>query len=112
MVPSDVCGVWWVKVFHMYYGFSRKSTKFGGFIKVSVRRAQPNNWLSKKQKRKAIVIRTKKEIYKNDGSLIFFNANNCVLLKRRTTPEGREIFGPIIKNIRRRKFITSFPGVI
>lgn len=112
LIPSDKCGVWFVNVFHLYGGFSRKSSKFGNFVKVSVRKTKPNNWLSKKQKRKAIIIRTLKEIKKNDGSYVYFNFNNCVLLKRRTTPEGKEVYGPILKNIRRRKFITSFPGII
>jgi len=112
LVPSDKCGVWWVSIFHLYGGFFRKVSKIGNFVKVSVKKTRPDNWLKKKTKTKGIIIRSKKESFKSDGTSVKFYINNIVLLKKRTTPQGKIIFGPTIKNIKRKKFLTSFPGII
>jgi len=110
--PADSCGVMWVKVFHLYYGFSRKVTKTGGFVKASVRETKPNNWLLKKSKVKGIVIRTRKEVKKKDGTTIKFQSNSVILLKKRMNTYGNRLLGPIPYTIRRRKFINSFSGRI
>jgi large subunit ribosomal protein L14 len=112
LVPSDKCGVWWVSVIHLYGGFFRKVSNVGDFVKVSVKKTRPDNWLKKKTKTKGIVVRSRKELFKSDGSTVSFSINNIVLLKKRTTPHGSVIFGPTIKNLKRKKFLTSFPGVI
>jgi ribosomal protein L14 len=41
--PIDKCGVWWVSVFHLYYGFNRKTAYCGNFVKVSVRKTKAKN---------------------------------------------------------------------
>lgn len=112
LIPADQCGVFWVKVFHLYKGFSRKITFTGGFVKVSVKVTRPDNWVTKKTKLKGIVIRTKKEVYKRDGSFIKFNKNYVVLLKKRLTPKGKELYGPTLKILKRKKFLSSFSGVM
>jgi ribosomal protein L14 len=43
LIPADNCGVWWVSVFHLYYGFSRKTAFCGNFVKVSVKRTRAHN---------------------------------------------------------------------
>ena len=96
LVPADKCGVLTVNTFHLYKGFSRKFSKFGDYIKVSIRKTKPENLLSKKSKRKAIIIRTKKKNMLCDGTFIRFDYNSVILLKKRLTPEGKEIFGPIL----------------
>jgi len=112
LVPADKCGVFTVNTFHLYRGFSRKLSKFGDYIKVSVRKIKPENQLVKKSKRKALIIRTKKSIPLNDGSFARFDYNSVVLLKKRLTPEGKEIFGPIVRNFKKKKFLSSFSGLI
>lgn len=112
LLPADKCGVLTVNTFHLYKGFSRKFSKFGDYIKVSIRKTKPENILTKKSKRKAIIIRTKKYIHVCDGTAIRFTYNSVVLLKKRLTPEGKEIFGPIIRNFKKKKFLSSFPGLI
>lgn len=77
-----------------------------------MRLTKPDNWLQKKTKVHGIVIRTAKEIYRNDGSWIKFDHNSVILLKKRLTPKGKEIYGPVTKKIRRKKFINSFAGLI
>jgi large subunit ribosomal protein L14 len=112
MIPADNCGVWWVSVFHLYYGFNRKTAYCGNFVKVSVKRTKPDNWLKKKTKVKGIIVRTKKEFMKRDGSWIKFDHNGIVLLKKRLNTQGKELEGPINNKIKRKKFINSFPGAI
>jgi large subunit ribosomal protein L14 len=68
--------------------------------------------LQKKTKLKGMIIRTKKEKIKVDGCFVKFKYNNIILFKKRTTPMGKEIFGPTIRDIKRKKFMNSFPGVI
>lgn len=112
LCPSDKCGVWTVGVFHLYKGFNRRSTCSGEFIKVSTKKVKPNNWIIKGSKHKSIINLTKTNKVKNDGSKIKLKVNSCVLLKKRITPKGKELFGPTIFSIRRKKFINSFIGVL
>lgn len=112
LIPADKCGVFTVNTFHLYRGFSRKSSKFGDYIKVSIRKTKPENQLVKKSKRKALIIRTKKNVPLCDGTSIKFDYNSVVILKKRLTPEGKEIFGPIVRNFKKKKFLSSFSGLI
>lgn len=112
LIPADRCGVWWVSVIHLYGGSFKKVSNLGGFVKVSVKKTRPENWLKKKSKVKGILVRSKKYTSKQDGSLIKFFSNNVVLLKKRTTTQGKVIFGPTLKEIKRKKFLTSFPGIL
>lgn len=108
LTPTDKCGVWWVMVFHLYNGFNQKITYTGRFVKTSVRSTKPENWLKKKTKVRSFIIRTKKQYKKLDFTTIVFFSNTGVLLKKRLTPRGKELFGPILYNIKRKKFINSF----
>tara|TARA_B110000459_G_C16375020_1_gene387127 strand:+ start:298 stop:657 length:360 start_codon:yes stop_codon:yes gene_type:complete len=112
LVPADKCGVFTVNTFHLYKGFSRKLSNFGEYVKVSIRKTKPDNNLTKKTKRKAIIIRTKKSISLSDGTRVRFDYNSVVVLKKRLTPEGKEIFGPIVRNFKKKKFLSSFTGLI
>lgn len=112
LVPSDKNGIWLVKTFHLYNGFFRKFSLSGDFIKVSVRKVKINSLALKKSKFKSIIILTKKLISKTDSSYFMFKTNSCVTLKRRLTPLGKEILGPSIFSIKRKKFLYSFSGSI
>ena len=112
LIPADKCGVFTVNTFHLYKGFSRKFSGFGDYIKVSVKKTKPENQLQKKSKRKALIIRTRKNIPLCDGSFVRFDYNGVILLKKRLTPEGKEIFGPIVRNFKKKKFLSSFSGLI
>lgn len=112
LVPADKCGVLTVNTFHLYKGFRRKYSGFGDFIKISIRKTKPENTLTKKTKRKAIIVRLKKGLSIVDGSFIRFDYNSAVILKKRLTPEGKELFGPIVRCFKKKKFLSSFPGLI
>lgn len=112
MVPADKCGVQFVKVFHLYRGFFRKKSKNGDFVKCSVRKTLPDNWVKKKTKIKGIIVRTRFRSLKLDGTSFNFNENSVVLLKKRLTTKGKELIGPSTRLIKRKKFINSFAGSI
>lgn len=112
LTPIDKNGVWKVKTFHLYKGFKRKTSSISNFIKVSARVTKPNNWISKKSKHISIITHTKKFISKNDGSLIFLKYNTNVLLKKRLSSKGREIIGPGVFNLKRKRFLSSFIKII
>ena len=112
LIPADKCGVLTINTFHLYKGFSRKFSKFSDYIKISIRKTKPDNILPKKTKRKAIIVRTRKNINLSDGSFVRFDYNSAIILKKRLTPEGKEIFGPIVRNFKKKKFLSSFSGLI
>lgn len=109
---TDRCGVWTVRLFHLYKGFNRKQAKTGTFVKGSVQTARPDNWIGRTSKVHGIIIGTRSQIKKKDGSKLFFFLNTVVLLKKRMTPRGKEIAGPIVFSLRKRKFRASFPGIV
>jgi len=106
--PADNCGVIRSKVFHVYKGSKGKLAFIGDFLKTSAKIVKPENPIKKKTKLRAILIRTVFLINRRDGSSLSFNRNALVLLKKRLTPRGKSIRGPIIRNIKRKKFISSF----
>ena len=90
---ADNTNVRWVQVFHLYKGFFRKSTKLGFFIKSSARVVEPPRLEYKGFKFKfnkkgdicrGLIIRNKYNVFKNDGSSVYFKANNTILLKKKT----------------------------
>lgn len=111
-IPLDRCGVWSVKIFHIYSGFRHKAGKSGNFIKCSVKKTKPNNQIQHGFKTKGILINSVFKSVKKDGILLCFKLNTLVLLKKRLTPRGRELYGVIPFSIKRKKFCNSFPGII
>lgn len=111
-MPMDRCGVWWVSVFHIYQGFSHKIGKVNNFVKISVKNTRPNNWVLKKTKLNSIIILVKKNIKLKDNSNICFKVNSSILLKKRLSAKGKEIVGPGLKILKRKKFLISFSGII
>ena len=99
-------------IFQLYKGSFKKNVYIGDFVKVSVKSVQSTHLNLKKSKHKSILVRTKKETLKKDGSWIKFFLNEGVILKKRTTPLGSEVCGPTIYGLRRRKFLKSFSGVL
>nr|YP_740801.1 ribosomal protein L14 [Tetrahymena paravorax]ABI51710.1 ribosomal protein L14 [Tetrahymena paravorax] len=110
--PIDKCGVWSVRVFHLYGGGLRKHSSISNFIKISVKKTRANNWVPKKSKSKAIIVTTKKEISKIDGSYLKFRTNGVVLLKKRLTPKGKILIGPVSISLKRKRFMSSFCATI
>lgn len=112
LTTGDNSGVLKTRVFHVYKGAKGRIGFVGDFLKVSAREVLPENPIPKKSKHKAITIRTSYKNLRLDGSFIFFNKNVLILLKKRLTPKSTLLRGSISKNIRRKKFISSFTKII
>jgi large subunit ribosomal protein L14 len=74
-------------------------------IKVTVKEAIPRGKVKKGQVMKAVVVRTKKGVRRQDGSLIKFDDNAAVLLNQQEAPVGTRIFGPVTRELRGEKFM-------
>lgn len=102
---ADNTGAKKVRCFRIYGGSNRKAASVGDIIMVSVRSAIPNGTVKKGEKSKAVVVRTKKEVRRKDGSYIRFDENAVVLIDKDNEPRGTRIFGPVARELRERQFM-------
>lgn len=86
-------------------GSKRKYASLGDVIVVSVREAMPASKVKKGDVHRAVVVRTKKEVRRNDGSYIKFDNNSAVLINQQREPVGTRIFGPVARELRARNFM-------
>jgi large subunit ribosomal protein L14 len=86
-------------------GSHRRYAAVGDIIKVTVKEAIPRGKVKKGQVMKAVVVRTKKGVRRQDGSLIKFDDNAAVLLNPQDAPVGTRIFGPVTRELRGEKFM-------
>ena len=86
-------------------GSKRKYASIGDVIVVSIRECIPNSKLKKGDVAKAVIVRTKKELGRADGSYIRFDGNSAVLLNKDNEPLGTRIFGPVARELRAKKFM-------
>jgi ribosomal protein L14 len=112
LFASDKSGAWWTCIFQIYKGFKKVSAKSGDFVKISVKSIKIKDAVKKKSKFKSLIILTCYRIKKNDNSRWIFKLNSTILLKKRLSLISREILGPSLSIIRRKKFNYSFPGIL
>lgn len=96
-------------------GSGRRYASIGDVIVASVKEAAPGGAVKKKAVVKAVVVRTKKEIKRKDGSYIRFDDNAVVILNANDEPRGTRIFGPVARELRDRdymKIVSLAPEVI
>jgi large subunit ribosomal protein L14 len=86
-------------------GSRRRYAHVGDIIVVSVKEAMPHSKVKKGAVMKAVVVRTKKEIGRPDGSYIKFDNNSAVLLSSQMEPVGTRIFGPVARELRQKNFM-------
>jgi len=86
-------------------GSKRRYASIGDIIVVSVKEAIPNAKVSKGDVVKAVIVRTKKEISRPDGSSIRFDDNSAVILGKNNEPLGTRIFGPVARELRAKRFM-------
>jgi large subunit ribosomal protein L14 len=86
-------------------GSRRRYASIGDIIVVSVKEAIPNTKVKKGDVLKAVVVRTKKEIRRPDGSYIRFDDNSAVLITQTKEPIGTRIFGPVARELRAKRFM-------
>jgi large subunit ribosomal protein L14 len=86
-------------------GTRRRYASLGDVIVVSVKDAIPNSKIRKGEVVKAVIVRTKKEVGRSDGSFIKFDDNSAVLINPQGDPIGTRIFGPVARELRAKKFM-------
>ena len=86
-------------------GTRRRYASIGDVIVVSVKEAIPNSKVKKGDILRAVVVRTKKEIGRPDGTFIRFDNNSAVLINQQKEPIGTRIFGPVARELRAKKFM-------
>jgi large subunit ribosomal protein L14 len=86
-------------------GTRRRYARIGDIISVTVKVAVPGGVVKKGQVTKAVVVRTKKEIRRNDGSYIRFDENAAVIINENKEPVGTRIFGPVARELREKHFM-------
>jgi large subunit ribosomal protein L14 len=112
---ADNSGARKVACIRVLGGSKRKYGTIGDIIVVAVKDALPNSKIKKGDVSKAVIVRTKKEIARPDGSYVRFDTNSAVLLSDNLEPVGARIFGPVARELRNKKFmkiISLAPEVI
>ena len=98
--PADNCGAKRVQVIHVYKGHFHKKATIGDIVLAVVKDAIPNGLVKKKEKVKMVIVRTKKEFGREDGSYIRFDENAAVIIRDDKNPRGTRIFGPVARELR------------
>lgn len=111
VVPADKCGVWLIRVIHVYTKLAYVAS-VGAFTKSSIRVTKPNNWLRKKKKIKGIYVRSNHTHQLFSGITYICKWNSNMLLKKRLTPRGSKVVGPVDNRVRRKRARASFIKVI
>lgn len=105
LVVADNSGAKKVRCIRVLGGHDKRYATVGDIIVVSVKSAIPGAPVKKGEVSKAVVVRTKKEIRRKDGSYIRFDENAAVLLNNQGEPRGTRIFGPVARELRERQFM-------
>ena len=101
---ADNSGAKEVLCIHVLGGSTRRYASIGDRIVVSVKQASPGG-IKKGTVSKAVIVRKKKEIRRNDGSYIRFDDNAVVLLNNQDEPRGTRIFGPVARELREKDYM-------
>ena len=104
LVPADNTGAKRMQVIHIYRGFRHKKGTIGDVVLAVVKIAAPNSTVKKKDKVRVVIVRTRKEVRRKDGSYIRFSDNAGVIIDGQNNPRGTRIFGPIAREIKQLGF--------
>ena len=102
---ADNTGAKEVLTIRVLGGTKRRYARLGDKIVVTVKDATPNGTVKKGQVSIAVVVRTKKEVRRKDGSYIRFDENACVLLSQTGEMRGTRVFGPVARELRDKQFM-------
>ena len=112
---ADNTGAKIVECIKVLGGSKRRYASIGDSIVISVKNAIPNGKIKKGTVHKAVVVRTKQAIYRNDGSSVKFDTNAVVITDDKGEPIGTRIFGPVTRELRvkgQTKIISLAPEVL
>lgn len=112
---ADNSGAKRVQCIKVLGGSKRRYASIGDTIIVSVKEALPNAKVKKGEVRRAVVVRTSKEVARPDGTYIRFDDNAAVLINNQNEPVGTRVFGPVARELRAKQFmriVTLAPEVL
>ncbi len=84
---------------------SKRTAEIGDIITASVKEAAPNSQVKKGDKVRAVIVRTKKDIVRKDGTVLRFDSNAAVIIDNQKNPKGTRIFGPVARELRDKNFM-------
>ena len=102
---ADNSGARKIQCIKVLGGSKRNFASVGDVIIVSVKEAIPRGRVKKGDVRRAVIVRTAKEVRRDDGTAIRFDNNAAVILNNNDEPVGTRIFGPVVRELRGRKFM-------
>ncbi|HJN74961.1 MAG TPA: 50S ribosomal protein L14 [Myxococcota bacterium] len=102
---ADNSGAKKLRTIKVLGGSKRRYASIGDVVVVSVREATPNGKVKKGEVAKAVIVRTKKEIRRKDGTYIRFDVNSAVMIDAQGEPIGTRIFGPVARELRAKKYM-------
>jgi large subunit ribosomal protein L14 len=105
LVVADNSGAKSVRCIKVLGGSRRRYASVGDIISASVRVAMPGGAVKKGQIVKCVIVRTKKEVRRRDGSYIRFDQNAAVVINEQREPVGTRIFGPVARELREKRFM-------
>ena len=97
---ADNSGAKRVQCIKVLGGSKRMNASIGDIIVVAVKVALPNGQIEKGSVEKAVIVRTRKEFRRPDGTYIRFDDNACVIIDANSNPRGKRIFGPVARELR------------
>ena len=112
---ADNSGAKRVQCIKVLGGSRRMNASIGDIIVVAVKVALPNGQIEKGSVEKAVIVRTKKEYRRPDGTYIRFDDNACVIIDANSNPRGKRIFGPVARELREcgfMKIVSLAPEVL
>lgn len=104
LTPADNCGAFKLKVIHVYIGSKRVKASVGDVVLAVVDGAQPAGLVKDSDKVRVVVVRTKKEVRRPDGTYIRFDDNAGVIIDKDNNPIGTRVFGPIAREVKEKGF--------
>jgi len=102
---ADNSGAKKVQCIKVLGGSRRRYARIGDIIVVAIRETDPRSAVKKGEVKKAVVVRTRKEIRRPNGTYIKFDVNSAVLINDNREPLGTRIFGPVARELRAKKFM-------
>jgi large subunit ribosomal protein L14 len=102
---ADNSGAKVVQCIKVLGGSRRRYAELGDIIVVSIQEALPDSKVKKGDTARAVVVRTKRECRRSDGSYIKFDTNSAVILSAAREPVGTRIFGPVARELRSKRFM-------
>lgn len=105
LVVADNSGARKLRCIRVLGGHGKRYASVGDVVVCSVKAALPQGNVKKGEVVKAVVVRTKKEVRRRDGSYIRFDENAAVVINNNNDPRGTRIFGPVARELRKKSFM-------